>query len=69
MIIIVFHIFYLFCNRCFLNLKYSKKLDKSIKIALDDLINEYNNKAIMFDRKENLKYLKKYKYLKTMNKV
>lgn len=50
-------------------MKYSKKLDKSIKIALDDLINEYNNKAIMFDRNENLKYLKKYKYLKTMNKV
>ncbi|HHW68827.1 MAG TPA: DUF402 domain-containing protein [Tenericutes bacterium] len=50
-------------------MSYSSELDKSIKIGLDDLINEYNKKSVMFDKKENMKYLQQYIKLKSSNKV
>lgn len=43
---------------------YSDDLDKVINQALKDLINEYKDGAIMFDKKNNEEYLKLYLELK-----
>ena len=41
-------------------MKYSKKLDIVITNALDQLIKEYTNSAIMFNKDLNIKYMKEY---------
>jgi len=45
-------------------MNYSDDLDKVINNELDDLINEYNNKAIMFNERKNIEYLEIYTKLK-----
>lgn len=48
-------------------MKYSDDLDFVVNNALDDLINEYKNKAIMFDSKKNLDYMNLYFELKEIS--
>ncbi len=45
-------------------MRYSKDLDFVIRHALDELINDYKNKVIMFDEKQNKIYCEQYKKLK-----
>ena len=41
-------------------MNYSDELDKVIKAAMDELINEYNNLKIMFSKEQNIKYMYEY---------
>ena len=45
-------------------MNYSNDLDKVIKDALNDLINDYKNGILMFERKVNIGYLNRYYNLK-----
>jgi len=45
-------------------MRYSKDLDFVIRHALDELINDYKNKVIMFDEKQNKIYCEQYEKLK-----
>lgn len=44
-------------------MRYSNELDIVIRGAMDDLINEYKNKAVMFDENKNKHYHEQYKKL------
>ena len=50
-------------------MNYSSDLDKVITNALNDLINEYKNGAIMFNKEKNTEYLKLYLNLKSEENV
>lgn len=49
-------------------MSYSEELDKSINIGLEELLNKYNNKEIMFNERKNLEYYNLYKNLKEEEK-
>lgn len=48
-------------------MKYSQDLDFVINNALDNLIEEYKNKVIMFDSKKNIEYMNMYFELKEIS--
>ena len=48
-------------------MNYSKKLDLVINKAMEDLIEEYRNSAIMFNKDINIKYMKEYFDIKNEN--
>ena len=50
-------------------MNYSSDLDKVITNALNDLINEYKNGAVMFNKEKNTEYLKLYLNLKSEENV